>query len=462
MKRIELKEVDEPNLCGETFPHDDVPRIRFDSKHTERIGDEEVTFDFSKAAERDIFITDTTFRDGQQARPPFSVKQTVDLYKLLVKLTGGGSIIRNTEFFVYGKKDREAVEACQAVGAKFPEVTGWIRADQGDLSIVKKMGLKETGMLTSSSDYHIFLKQKSTRRGAFEKYTACVKVALEAGIRVRCHLEDVTRADIDGFVLPFVQEVVRLSEEVPDDIKPRIRLCDTMGFGLPYAGAELPRSIPKLVWRMIHDGGIPSERLEWHGHDDFHKVLVNATTAWLCGCDALNGTLLGIGERTGNPPLEGAVFEYIGIKGRSDGLETLVLREIADYFEKEIGYPIPHKEPFVGRDFNKTRAGIHAGGLYRDHRVYNIFDTEKILGVPPSVAITDKSGSDGVAYWVNSFLGLEGKDRLGKTKLVKIMRWVEDQYERHGRTTAVSDEEMEELVKEHLPKRYAEVKGTSA
>jgi isopropylmalate/homocitrate/citramalate synthase len=249
---------------------------------------------------------------------------------------------------------------------------------------------------------------------------------------------------------------------VPDDIKPRIRLCDTMGFGLPYAGAELPRSIPKLVWRMIHEGGIPSERLEWHGHDDFHKVLVNATTAWLCGCDALNGTMLGIGERTGNPPLEGAVFEYIGIKGRADGLETLVLREIADYFEKEIGYSIPHKEPFVGRDFNKTRAGIHAGGLYRDHRVYNIFDTEKILGVPPSVAITDKSGSDGVAYWVNGFLALKGKDRLGKTKLVKIMRWVEDQYELHGRTTAVSDQEMEELVKEHLPNRYAEVKGTSA
>ncbi len=460
MKSLKLQEVDEPHLFSDTFPHDDVPRIRFGSSYTERLDGEEITFDLAKAAERDLFITDTTFRDGQQARPPFTVEQTVDIYKLLVRLTGEGRVIRNTEFFIYSGKDREAIAACQEVGAEYPKVTGWIRADEGDLELVKKVGLTETGMLTSCSDYHIFLKLKMNRRQAFEKYTACVKAALEAGIRPRCHLEDVTRADLDGFVIPFIQEVMRISEGLPDDMKPKVRLCDTMGFGLSYPGAELPRSIPKLVWRMIHDAGVPPERLEWHGHDDFHKVLVNGSTAWLCGCDALNTTLLGIGERTGNPPLEGAVFEYIGLKGRADGLDTLVLPEIAEYFQKEIGYSIPAKEPFVGRDFNKTRAGIHAGGLYQDHRIYNIFDTERILGRPPSVAITDKSGSDGVAYWVNSFLGLKGTERLGKTKLVKIMRWVEDQYEVHNRTTAVSDQEMEELVKKCLPKRYEQARGT--
>ena len=459
MKRLELQDVEKPRLFEETFPSDEAPRIRFDSEYVERLDGEEITFDFAKAAERDIHITDTTFRDGQQARPPFTVEQTVDVYKLLVRLTGEGSVIRNTEFFVYGQKDREAVAACQDVGAKYPEVTGWIRADEGDLELVKKANLTETGMLTSCSDYHIFLKLKMDRRKALEKYTACVKAALDAGIRPRCHLEDVTRSDLDGFVIPFVQEVMRISEEVPDEKKPKVRLCDTLGFGLSYPGSQLPRSIPKLVWRMIHDAGVPSDRLEWHGHDDFHKVLPNGTTAWLCGCDALNGTLLGIGERTGNPPLEGALFEYIGLKGRTDGLDTLVLSEIAEYFEKGIGYSVPAKEPFVGRDFNKTRAGIHAGGLNQDHRIYNIFDTERILGRPPSVAITDKSGSDGVVFWVNSFLGLKGKDRLRKTKLVKIMRWVDDQYEVHGRTTAVSDQEMEELVKEHLPERNEAVRS---
>jgi hypothetical protein len=66
------------------------------------------------------------------------------------------------------------------------------------------------------------------------------------------------------------------------------------------------------------------------------------------------------------------------------------------------------------------------------------------------VAITDKSGVDGVVHWVNNYLGLEGKDRLGKLKLVKIARWVMDEYET-GRNTAISEDEMEALVKEHLP-----------
>jgi len=438
------------------FPHDNVPLILFNSNFADTINGEQVTFDLANLTERDLHITDTTFRDGQQARPPFTVKQTVDLYKFLVRLAGPNGVVRNTEFFVYSKKDREAVEACLEVGAEYPRVTGWIRADVGDLSFVEKVGVKETGMLTSCSDYHIFMKSKMNRRKALEKYSAAVGAALEAGIQPRCHLEDVTRADLDGFVIPFVQNIMRMGESVADELKPKVRLCDTMGFGISYPGAALPRSVPKLCWRMVHDAGVPPERLEWHGHNDFHKVLINGTTAWLCGCNALNTTLLGIGERTGNPPLEGALFEYIGLTGSTNGADTLVLAEIAEYFEKEIGYTIPNHQPFVGRDFNKTRAGIHAGGLYQDHRIYNIFDTQAILGVSPLVAITDKSGSDGVAYWVNSFLGLKGKDRLRKSKLVKIMRWVTDEYDVHGRTTAISDVEMENLVKEHLPEAYFE------
>ncbi|MFC1806609.1 hypothetical protein ACFL09_06490, partial [Planctomycetota bacterium] len=211
-----------------------------------------------------------------------------------------------------------------------------------------------------------------------------------------------------------------------------------------------PRSIPKLIHRMTHDAGVPTDSLEWHGHNDFHKVHINGATAWLYGCDALNVTLFGIGERTGNPPLEGAVFEYIAIKGDLCGLDPTVLTEIAAYYEAEIGTKIPDNYPFVGRHFNTTRAGIHADGLYRDERIYNIFDTAKLLGRPPGVAITDKSGADGVMLWVNQFLGLEGDERLNKIKLVKICRYVADQYDA-GRTTAISEEELIDQLRLHLP-----------
>ena len=109
----------------------------------------------------------------------------------------------------------------------------------------------------------------------------------------------------------------------------------------------------------------------------------------------------------------------------------------------------------MGRDFNTTRAGIHAGGLRADERIYNIFDTTALFGRPPRVAITDKSGVDGVALWVNDFLGLEGGEKLSKIKVHKVARWVMDQYEVHARMSAITDEELEEQVKEHLPDHYA-------
>jgi isopropylmalate/homocitrate/citramalate synthase len=184
-------------------------------------------------------------------------------------------------------------------------------------------------------------------------------------------------------------------------------------------------------------------------------VHVNGGTAWIYGADAVNTTLFGFGERTGNPPLEGAIMEYIALKGDLCGIDLSVVTELAEFFHKEVGASIPANYPFAGRDFNTTRAGIHAGGLRRNEEIYTIFDTRNLLGRPPKVAITDKSGTDGIALWVNDFLGLEGDERLSLTKVVKIQRWVMDQYEKEGRLTAISEEELERQVKKHLPKLYA-------
>jgi len=238
----------------------------------------------------------------------------------------------------------------------------------------------------------------------------------------------------------------------------KIRLCDTMGFGIGYPNATEPRSIAKLCWYMINECGIPPERLEWHGHNDFHKVHINGTTAWLCGCNALNATLFGYGERTGNPPLEGAIMEYIALKADLCGINTRVITDIARYMQR-IKFPIPENYPFVGRHFNTTRAGIHAGGLRRDERIYNIMDTTALLDRPPNVAITDKTGTDGITIWVNEFLGTKGTpDEVKLTKSVKIQKWIMEQYNVHGRLTAISDAELEEQVRMHLPDLYAKYK----
>lgn len=437
----EIIDVKEPNLFREFFPYNEVPKIPFNHRIVPMHTPDE------------FWITDTTFRDGQQARPPYSVKQILDIYDMLHRLGGPNGVIRQCEFFLYSKKDREAVEKCLERGYKYPGITGWIRAVKEDFQIVKEAGLKETGILTSCSDYHIFLKLGMTRREAANKYLDIVRTAIEAGIVPRCHLEDITRADFYGFVIPFVQKLMELSEE--SGIPVKVRACDTMGYGVPYIGASTPRGIPELIYGLVHYGGIPSEQLEWHGHNDFHKALINATMAWLYGCCGANGVVFGFGERTGNTPVEALIMEYIALRGESNGVDTTVITDIAEYFKKELGVNIPRNYPFVGEDFNNTSAGIHADGALKNEEIYNIFDTVKLLKRPMGITITDKSGVAGIAYWVNTYLGLEGERKVDKKHLgiEKIYRWVMEQYEM-GRLTAISLEEMQVQAKKYLPEYF--------
>ena len=444
--KYSLQDVPSPNLYRDIYPYEEIPKIAFNHRRVPLNMPEEV------------WMTDTTFRDGQQSRAPYSPKQITEIYKLISRLGGKKGLIRQSEFFVYTKKDREAVEACMSLGYEFPEITTWIRAKKEDFALVKDLGIKETGILVSSSDYHIFKKLGMTRSQAMDHYLGVVKMAFDAGIRPRCHLEDLTRADFYGFVVPFVTELTELSKEAGIPVK--IRMCDTMGYGVPYPEVAIPRSVPGIVYGLHHYADVPSEMLEWHGHNDFYKGVANAASAWLYGASAVNCSLLGIGERTGNVPLEAMVVEYASLRGTLDGMDPTAITELAYYFERELGYDIPPMTPFVGANFNVTRAGIHADGLMKDQEIYNIFDTEKILNRPATVGISNTSGLAGIAYWMNVNYVLEGADRLTKQDEIIIkMKDEVDKIYSDGRTTLMGDLELEELANKLSDGKYP-IKGS--
>lgn len=432
--KFSLQDREEPNLYRDLFDYDSVPKISFNHR----------TVPLNMPD--NIWITDTTFRDGQQSTSPFTVEQIVHLYKLLHKLGGPNGIIRQSEFFVYTQKDREALKECMELGYEFPEVTSWIRANENDFTLIKELGLKETGILVSCSDYHIYNKMGLTRAQAMDKYLGVVKSVLAKGIRPRCHFEDITRADFYGFVVPLAEALNNLGIEAGIPIK--IRACDTMGYGISYPGAALPRSVPGIIYGLNHYAGIPSELLEWHGHNDFYKVVTNAATAWLYGSSSVNCSMLGIGERTGNCPLEAMVIEYAQLRGTTDGMDLSAITEIADYFEKAIGYEIPPRTPFVGRNFNVTRAGIHADGLLKNEEIYNIFNTEKLLNRPATVAVDSHSGLAGIAHWINGFFRLNGSgEEIDKRSdiVLAIKKLVDLEYEQ-GRNTTMGDAELEVML----------------
>ncbi len=439
---IALQEVTQPNLIREVFPYSRVPALQFDGAEVP----------LSPAPE--LWITDTTFRDGQQAREPYTVEQIVRMFDLLHALDGEMGLIRQSEFFLYTEKDRAALEAVLARGHRYPEVTSWIRAVKSDFQLVKAAGVKETGILTSCSDYHIFNKLNMTRSEALAFYLEIVDAALDAGIKPRCHFEDLTRADIDGFALPFAEALMDRAAQANIPIK--IRLCDTMGVAVPWAAAALPRSVPKLVRAFVERAGVPSQQLEWHGHNDLFKVHANSVSAWLYGCSAINATLLSTGERTGNSPLEAAVVEYVGLSGDQGSIDLRVLTEIGTYMRDECGVPVPAGYPLLGSEFNVTRAGIHADGLLKDEEIYNVFDTKRLLGRPVGVSVNDKSGAAGVAFWVSQRLGLEGDARVEKHDpgIEAMYAAIQRQYET-GRASALTQDELLALAREHLAERFA-------
>lgn len=440
MKKYEI-DSGGPNFFEEFFDYNRIPIIKFDEQ------------DVKMAIPEEIWITDTTFRDGQQAKAPYKVEHIVELYKFLHKLAGQNGVIRQSEFFLYSKRDQEAIERCLDLGYKYPEVTGWVRAVKDDVQFVKQLGLKETGVLTSASDYHIFLKLKSNRQKVMEKYLDVVDAVLEEGIIPRCHLEDITRADFPGFIIPFVQKLMERSKESGIPIK--IRACDTLGLGLPYPNSPLPRSIPKIFEALHKEAGVPHKDLEWHGHNDYHKVLVNGTTAWLYNCSSVNGTLFGWGERTGNAPIEGLLMDYIALNGGNAeklNIDTQIITEIANYYTNVIGDQIPINYPFVGKNFNLTRAGIHADGVIKNELIYSSFNTNKFLKRPLSVSLNDKSGVAGIVLWINNYFKLQGDMKLDKKhpSVKKIYEWVMEQYANH-RISCISEKEILEQIKKYLP-----------
>jgi isopropylmalate/homocitrate/citramalate synthase len=404
----------------------------------------------------DFWITDTTFRDGQQSRPIYTPDQIADIYDLLHELDNGSGIIRQSEFFLYSKNDRDAVSRCKERGYDFPQVTGWIRATKRDFRRVIEAGLKETGFLTSVSDYLIFHRERSTRGKMFKQYLDVVEEALKEGVVPRCHFEDVTRADYFGFVVPLARELMGLSERY--NIPVKIRLCDTMGVGVSNPAASLPRCVPKLVHGLVYYG-VPSECLEWHSHDDLHVAKINASTAWQYGCSAANVTVLGLGERAGNTCLADMVIEHGSLKGSGNTMNLKMLGKIAKYYKDKLGVKIPENHPLLGKNVFRTAAAIHLEGISKGAEsgigasTYEIFDPQ-ILGNRRGIIINNRSGIKGIAIKLNELLE-DGRLELGGKKtvdegdrvVIAVTKWVLREYD-NERTTTISDDEILAVAKE--------------
>jgi isopropylmalate/homocitrate/citramalate synthase len=303
-------------------------------------------------------ITDTTLRDGAQDSriALFPHEARVRYFDLLHRLDNGTGTIYAVEVFIYQKRDAWTLDQLLARGYEWPKVTTWTRAtpkDIKELVAVSQGRVKETGMLASASDHHIFDKLGfRSKEEAIEKYLQPIETALEHSIMPRVHLEDCTRADIYGWVIPFMQRVLDVSHGTA-----KFRICDTIGWGVPDPYAALPWGIPRL-FRVLRDE--TGAELEFHGHNDFGLATANSIMSWRFGAKKVNTAFGGLGERTGNCSLEQMVAALIRYHG-DPGLDLSALEEMKQLVDGEVT-PLPDRAPIIGEVFT-TAAGIHQAGV---------------------------------------------------------------------------------------------------
>ncbi|HEX7002619.1 MAG TPA: hypothetical protein VF168_00320 [Trueperaceae bacterium] len=429
-----VRDVEQPDYFETAFPPGSFPRYDW--------------IDRPATLPAEAWTTETTHRDGQQGGLPLSTELSIAIYEILCEFTGSSGAIRQAEFFPYRPSDRAALEAAlerYRSGAPI-EPTTWIRAVRRDVELIRELGVRETGMLASASDYHTFYKfRPGGRSAAAAAYLEAVRMALDLGIRPRLHLEDATRASME-FMAPFVEEVLEVASGYGPELRPKFRVCDTMGLGLPYDDVALPRSIPR-TFRRLRELGLASADLEFHPHNDTWLIVPNCLAAVREGCAVINGTTLGKGERTGNAPLEGVLLHLIGMGYFRNGPpDFTVLNRLVELY-REMGQEPPANYPLYGSDAHRTRAGVHADGLNKFWRMYAPFDVPGLLGRPLEVSLTKESGSAGLVFLIRQHLGLDlAKD---DPAIAEIQAQIDRQWA-EGRTTGIDWPELEPLVRERL------------
>ena len=303
-----LQDPPQPSLFPAIFPDGQPARVAYDG------------IVVAPAPPMDIWAVDATFRTAALAPEPAAA-----LYALLHRLGGPRGVVRQCEFPVGTENERAVLSRCLPVRQEFPEPTAWIPGGGKEaLRVLADLGLKEAGFPAPCSDRVLYLERKLTRKEASRLHLEVVDHLLEAGIIPRLHLEDATRADLHGFLVPFARILMERSRQA--EIPVKLRLCDSLGLGVPYEGAAPPRSVQRLVHALAVDAEVPSEWLEWESAASCPRAVPNAVAAWMSGVSACAGSLTGLG---GAAVLESLLAELAGLKGELNGLRLEAAAEAA-------------------------------------------------------------------------------------------------------------------------------------
>jgi homocitrate synthase NifV len=326
--------------------------------------------DITQALSGRLNVCDTTLRDGEQTAG--IVFSNLEKYKIAQMLDRAGVQQIEAGIPTMGTDEKMAVRHIAHMGLN-ASILGWNRADINDINTSIDCGVDSVAISMSASDIHIDHKLKKDRQWVLDKIYEAVSYAKDHGFYISCNGEDSTRADID-----FLIEFVKTAKEAGAD---RFRYCDTIG-------REQPFSTYERIRRIISETGMD---VEMHMHDDFGMATANCIAGIHAGARFASTTVMGIGERSGNSPLEEVVMSSKHLFGIDSGIDTKQLRDLSIFVSKASGRPIEVAKPFLGSNCFAHEAGIHADGIIKDAINYEPYDPAEV-GLERKLVIGKHSG----------------------------------------------------------------------
>ena len=328
-----------------------------------------------------VNIIDTTLRNGEQtAGVVFSKHEKIRIAKLLDEV-GIPEIEIGTPSL--GPAEREIIKEIIASKPNCKLFT-YCEADPANIAYAAECGIKNIIINISTSDLHLKVKYGKTRTWALNQLRETISEAKSNGLDFIVSAEDATRTDLE-----FLLKMINIAQKKGAY---RFRICDTVSRLDPFRTFLYINTILNTIDFPI----------EVYNHNDFGMATANAMAAIRAGASSLVTSVNGLGEGTGNAALEEIVMALKYLEEVDLGMATSKFRELSEYVAKASARAIPVWKAIVGTNVFAHESGIHADGVLKNPRNYEVFEPGEV-GLTRQIVVGKHSGSHTILHKFKEF-----------------------------------------------------------